>query len=131
MVNDDTRDIALDARASSASAHRRLDMINGQIARGAEATEKLREDTTAGFAKLTEDVATGHLLLVQGQATTNNEVAAIKSTLKIATWIVGVATTVASGIAVGLAVYTLKQGMPVKSSPPPTGQPAASLAVPK
>lgn len=117
-MNDDTRDIALDARSSAASAHHRLDSINGQIARGAQATEQLREDTTAGFAKLTEDFATANLLQLTELAKTNVAVATLAATvgtsIKVAAAVVSAALAIVSGVSVYLLTHMHSQ----PSTPP-------------
>jgi hypothetical protein len=119
VPTDDTRDVALEARASASSAHKRLDTINGQIARGAQATEDLRKDMSAGFAKISEDLADGMIALVQAQATQAVKLEGIGTTVKNALRVVTVIVTLAMSIIGGVSIYKLTQHA---APPPPPSQ---------
>lgn len=104
---DDTRDIALEARASASSAHKRLDKINGQIERGAKATEELRENTTAGFAKLAEDFANANIEQLVQLSATNVAVAKIGQNVKDALKVAAVIVSVTMAVIAGVSVYMI------------------------
>lgn len=115
---DDTRDIAINAQASAASAHHRLDKMNGSIDRLGDETEELRRETTAGFVKLTDDLAHGLLGIVREAGDTKNEVTAIKTTVWNALKVMSAFAALVTAITAGVTVYAITH-MHVRVQQPP------------
>jgi hypothetical protein len=114
-THDDTRDIALEARSSSAAAHHRLDKMNGSIDRLGNEAAKLREDTTAGFAKLAEDSADATLMLVAGLTEVKTTV---RNALRVVAVIVALVMTVIGGVSVWMFTTYLPSHHQLQQQPP-------------
>jgi hypothetical protein len=104
---DDTRDIAIKAGEAAASAHHRLDKMNGSIDRLGDETEHMRLDATAGFSKLTEDLAHGMIRVMEAAGETNVEVARIRTTVSNALKVVAALVALLTAITAGVTVYAV------------------------
>jgi hypothetical protein len=95
---DDTRNIAIKAGEAAASAHHRLDKMNGSIERLGQSHEKMRADFAHRNEKLVEDFSTTTIMLV-------SDIAAIRTTLMNSLKVAAVAVSLMISIAAGVVVY--------------------------
>lgn len=102
---DDTRDIAIRAEEAGASAHQRLNTINGQIRRLGDSHEKMRGDFAEATGKLAEDFSDANLALVREMGAVVTSVAEVKTTLTTSLKVAGVIAVLLVSVVSGVTVY--------------------------
>lgn len=108
---DETRDIAIESREQGRSAHKRLDGINGQIARLGESHERIRTDLTAqvgtvrlDLVDMREDLQKALYDPEQGMAV---KLVELTATVHLALKVAGALVSIVAMIAAGVGVYAI------------------------